>query len=390
MSKIQHINLPDKIEEPKKNSINIFFEIGKESINKPIDEDGHTWLHFACNHKNLNFVEYLIKHGSDPYIKDNKGLASIHYAVASDSKDIIKYLISEKADIKDFPTNNGETPLHISVFLENIELTKYFLIERANANILNKQGFSALHFAAFSNENKIMEAIFQNGVEIKHENTNNYSALHITSSIGNLETSNSLVTYRADVNLKENTLNWTPIDFAKLAKNTVITNFLIEKGAKDEGTVLTRLTITKFTNQVNWLICNEEGASALLNDALPAVMGVGYKAIAGHTNNLFDAEHIKGAVITTIGTFVIKAILSSQIKPYKDTYCDKKIINTPDEKEVKSLPLAEKFIFDNKDTYLALNQCKKDDNNLMSFTELDLDWHLCKIIGDENNQHTEL
>ncbi len=385
IKRIAYKEITDKMDiQTELSSINIkFLTFTKETINKPLDIDGHTILHFACAQGIAPFVNFLLENYADPFIKDKYGLAPIHYAVIYNHPNVITKLVNEENIIKNCVTDSGDTLLHIAVLKEDLELTKILIDLDVDVNIENKSGFTPLLLASFTNQLPIINLLFgEKGEGINHANSYNYSALHIAASTGNIDNSKALITYRAEVNLKENNLQWTPLDFAKLTKNDQVVEFLKNQGALDYGTVLKAKELSFFIKTIKTTICSEKGVLEFANEQLPGLTDIGL-GIAVY-NRVGNINPVIKSIISASSVFGIKKIFELTHDAIKNLpICYEKEITVSLIEDVSSLNKAEKYItYNQKDTYLALGECKNIDMALKQFSELNLDWSLCKIAGD--------
>jgi len=73
--------------KPGKKSISRMEFINKQNL------DGLTAMHYASFRGNIEIIEYLIKLGANPFIKDNDGHNVIHIAAQGDKVNVIHYFI---------------------------------------------------------------------------------------------------------------------------------------------------------------------------------------------------------------------------------------------------------------------------------------------------------
>ena len=66
---------------------------------KATNEDGVTALHFAVGSDSLEVVKYLVEQGADPSAKNNDGWTILHYAAESGSLEMVQYLVEKGATI---------------------------------------------------------------------------------------------------------------------------------------------------------------------------------------------------------------------------------------------------------------------------------------------------
>lgn len=120
--------------------LKLFIENGAR-LNDVNNVRGDTVLMVACNNCELNSVEYLIQKGVDVKIKNNFGQTALHVA-AKFSPGCIKLLVDKGCDIN-LIDKEGNTPLLIAVYANNIDSTRELIKLGANVGIKNKNGKTA-------------------------------------------------------------------------------------------------------------------------------------------------------------------------------------------------------------------------------------------------------
>jgi len=63
------------------------------------DEKGHTPIHEAALHTNIEFMKILIGKRADVNVKDEKGWTPLHWAVSNRHFQVVKLLIDAGADV---------------------------------------------------------------------------------------------------------------------------------------------------------------------------------------------------------------------------------------------------------------------------------------------------
>lgn len=171
------------------------------------DHDGQTPLTSALKNNDVEMVEILLqayKEGKvDINTKDKNGYTALHQAVQSDDKILIRLLQWDGIDVdvenadKNRPmhyfcqkfkspncsepfqlfiekgcdvnaqNNNGETPMHKAIFNNSVRLLMVDLLlkNKANVNLLNSLGESALHYAVRLGRADLVSVLLQNGAD---------------------------------------------------------------------------------------------------------------------------------------------------------------------------------------------------------------------------------
>jgi hypothetical protein len=96
--------------------------------------------------------------------------------------------LEHDADIEHQNTE-GVTCLMDAAYKNNIEIVRYLLGKGADVNRKDKNGSTAMHYAARNkNDNKlIVELLLKHGADIEHQNTEGETCLMIASSRKNVE-----------------------------------------------------------------------------------------------------------------------------------------------------------------------------------------------------------
>ena len=97
------------------------------------DHLGRTALHYACHTGHLSSVALLLKYGGDQSSPDSSNSLPLHLACSSGHLHIVVALIDSCQDQSLLPSllNSqdvlGRTPLHVSLYSKNFEVTKHLL-----------------------------------------------------------------------------------------------------------------------------------------------------------------------------------------------------------------------------------------------------------------------
>merc|ERR1711909_248116 len=76
--------------------------------------------------------------------------APIHMAILKENAEIVKLLIAKKCDVNHPDDINGNTPLMLATTLRQIDTMKMLLNAKADVNLVDWEGKTPTHFAAYS------------------------------------------------------------------------------------------------------------------------------------------------------------------------------------------------------------------------------------------------
>ena len=103
---------------------------------------GRTLLHYAVKYNSKGIIKILVQLGANPNICD-------------DDFNSTKELIKLNADI-DMPGEFDQTPLHIAVLKENLDIIKILLEEGADINQVDEKNLTPLDYARDEKNERII------------------------------------------------------------------------------------------------------------------------------------------------------------------------------------------------------------------------------------------
>jgi len=118
----------------------------QEDINAQ-DGGGITPLWIASSKGHANGVDALLKAKADVTIPDHQGYFPLHIACQEGRLNIAKKLVTLAPATINAPNKNGDTPLHLASSFDNHLLAICLIHHKANPNIKNKNGCTALDCA---------------------------------------------------------------------------------------------------------------------------------------------------------------------------------------------------------------------------------------------------
>lgn len=158
----------------------------KEADTKYLDPGKATALHHAAFRGHIEIVRYLVEtKGDDVNLKSAKGYTPLERASFSGHIDVVKYLIAQNADPA-LAAESGDTPLHSASFKGNTEVVKYLVsLDKVDVNAKEARGFTALHYAVYSNSNDSVTALIEAGADVNAVSNDGLSVLAIAEMTQN-------------------------------------------------------------------------------------------------------------------------------------------------------------------------------------------------------------
>lgn len=182
-----------------------------------------------------DFARYLISEGVNVNEKRYfDGRTPLHYAALRCYFDIVKLLIDKDVNVNETDSFGG-TPLQLVVRGSNFTtsylarkraIVKLLIEKKANIEIANNNGFTAIMFAARVGLISIVQYLLQAGAKVNKVNNKGRSALHYAVLHDKPKTASLLLNNGADIDIKTNQ-GETVIDMAASKKNSVLVNLLI-------------------------------------------------------------------------------------------------------------------------------------------------------------------
>jgi ankyrin repeat protein/serine/threonine protein kinase len=178
------------------------------------DENDNTLIHKVVKSKvnEQKIMKILLEYGANPNLKDVSGQTPLHLAIVDDKIEIVKLLLEYLVDynLKD---NLGNTPLTLAIKKNRIEIVELLLQYGADVNLKDDEGRSPLYLAIMDNNIRIVELLLRYGANPNLKDDLGDTLLHIAVQENNLEIIKLLIGYGADPNLK-NIFGITPLGLA--------------------------------------------------------------------------------------------------------------------------------------------------------------------------------
>ena len=170
---------------------------GKPEVNVA-DIDGTTPLHWACQYKHRELVEYLLANGANASAYDKNYELPIHLLVYNvgrfiDSNfsmqneyDILEMLLEAGVDIN-LPNSSEQTVLHILGNSEPriIPFIRYVVEKGGDVNKVNVEGNTMLHVAVEDGNVELVKYLLERGANTNIKNCYGYTPRRIAEQYGN-------------------------------------------------------------------------------------------------------------------------------------------------------------------------------------------------------------
>ncbi|KAM7359635.1 E3 ubiquitin-protein ligase mind bomb 2 isoform 1-T2 [Cochliomyia hominivorax] len=99
--------------------------------------------------------------------------------------------------------SGGKACIQVAAHQGYVAIVEYLISKGANVNVVDKEGDSALHYAAFGNQPETMRILLENHANINFLNSSHCSALHICAHKKTPHCVRQLLKFGADVNIQD-------------------------------------------------------------------------------------------------------------------------------------------------------------------------------------------
>ncbi|XP_058793647.1 putative ankyrin repeat protein RF_0381 [Phymastichus coffea] len=245
----------------------------------------------------------LVQLCKKPWIQDDEESIKI-------ISEMEELLVQEDIDVN-VVDKDGQSALHYAAQSARIHLIDELIHLGADVHRReNKRGFTALHFAVLSGTIKsAVELLLAAGADVNAEADFTVTPLHIASFIGPMDVLTCLLERGADVNRREAIFKFTPLLIATYHGSSEIVDLLISKGgakvnaATDEN--LTPLHVAAMLGDVKIVrTLIKSGANVNCKHKSTQLTPLHLASTSGHNEAVNDLIEI-GQALTNVGSSVI-------------------------------------------------------------------------------------
>lgn len=254
------------------------------------DNSGNTPLHAAADSGHLEVLDYLCAHGADINRRNGDGATPLLVVCEGDSSiDVARFLVDKGADIE-ISDESGFTPFLTAVWAYKREVATYLLDRGASPLVTESTGRGALHFAAENNDVELIQRLILLFKHLDILNHEGQTPLHVAAWYACTESAQLLL--KNGANPACTTANgFTPLHFAAMqdafdiVKCLFSYNIDINEGWQTGRTALASAVIAGNVRMVQYLL--KKGA--LLNTPGQSAFDLLQSAVHNHHTDVVKA-----------------------------------------------------------------------------------------------------
>lgn len=164
------------------------------------NKHGDSFLHqLACSNDSIEAVKLVVKKGIDIELKNNDGETALDYAIHTQNKEVIQYLLEQGA-IGDASAVLNELELFNAVERGDIAYLKEYLEKGGNIERKNKSDETLLHIALNNNHDEMVIFLVLEGANVNAYAHSIYLPIISAASVGRLDQVKLFLAHGADVN----------------------------------------------------------------------------------------------------------------------------------------------------------------------------------------------
>jgi ankyrin repeat protein len=157
-------------------------------------------------------VSSLLQRGLSPnLVEENRGETGLMLALREGSDKVFNVLLNAPSVDLEARAKNGDNALMIAAYKGNVAAVKALIGKEVE---VNKQGWTALHYAATIGNDEIVKLLLDESAYIDAESPNSTTPLMMAAGKGHVSTVKLLMDEGADASLKNN-VGMTALDFAR-------------------------------------------------------------------------------------------------------------------------------------------------------------------------------
>uniref|UniRef100_A0ACD5XGV2 Uncharacterized protein n=1 Tax=Avena sativa TaxID=4498 RepID=A0ACD5XGV2_AVESA len=137
-----------------------------------VSKTGRTPMLYAAQEGNVQIIRYLLDHGGDPAMPDERGSTPLHDVAMQGHSEAVRLLLSKGAPVD--PVDHRGAPLHLAASNDHVEVVKVLLEHAADLNKVVLHIASPLVMAFSGQALKCIKLLIEDGADV---NAPGYPAL---------------------------------------------------------------------------------------------------------------------------------------------------------------------------------------------------------------------
>ncbi len=179
-----------------------------------MDKTGETPLHLAARYARADAAKTLLDAKANANAPDNNGRTPFHAAVAADARDVFNILKMHHATNINAKTFDGTTPLILAARLAIEGMVEELIQLDADVNDTDKNGKSALHWAASVNNIPAVNILLAGGAFRNAKDRKEETPLFLACREGHFQAAKALLDHCADMDITDH-MDRLPRDVAQ-------------------------------------------------------------------------------------------------------------------------------------------------------------------------------
>jgi ankyrin repeat protein len=153
----------------------------------------------------------------------------IHKAVIKSNLNGVVALLKEHPDLLESKNNLGQTPLHVAIIHNQLEIAELLLANGADVNARDPHNQTPLILSLWVyNHDKMMRLLLAKGADVNLSDKWSMTALAYAAQQGQIDDAKILIANDANINFASGN---TPLYFAVMATHTEMVDLLLASGA---------------------------------------------------------------------------------------------------------------------------------------------------------------
>lgn len=187
------------------------------------------------------YIKDIIKKNNNINIIDKNGITPLHVAVLYNDYDMIKKMLEYGADANKQDVIGYNTPLQIAIDSGLDEIADLLINYTTDINSQDSGNFTAFHYAARSNNTKIMKKLLEKQADMSLMDNKNNLPIHYVVGYDNVEILKMIVK-KEDI-FKKNSGGKTPVDIAMISDSKESVRIMLNCYIEDFPEMIDNITL---------------------------------------------------------------------------------------------------------------------------------------------------